>query len=96
MEYILLDPDLNVNRAADEFHVTPTCAARVFRQEFQCRILNYIRQIRVDEAKRRPGHTAAVKEISGQVGFSALQRSCAASKSWRARACTVQRDSCVI
>ena len=64
------DPDLNVNRVADEFHVTPTYATRVFKQEFQCGILTYIQQVRVDEAKRLLGHTATVKEISEQVGFS--------------------------
>lgn len=72
------DPNLNVNKVADEFHVTPTYATRVFKQEFQCGILSYIQKVRVEEAKKLLDSTHTIKEVSEKVGFatpSALIRS---------------------
>lgn len=63
------DPNLNVNQVSDLFHVTPTYAIRIFKQQFGCGILGYIRQVRVEEAKRLLVSARPVKEIAKMVGF---------------------------
>lgn len=63
------DPNLNVNQVSDLFHVTPTYAIRRFKQQFGCGILGYIRQVRVEEAKRLLVSARPVKEIAELVGF---------------------------
>lgn len=64
------DVDLNVNKVADVFHVTPTHATRAFKQEFHCGILSYIQQVRVEEAKRLLDSTRSIKEVAQAVGFA--------------------------
>lgn len=64
------DPNLNVNRVADVFQVTPTYATRIFKQEFQCGILAYIQKVRVEEAKHLLDSTHTIREVAEKVGFS--------------------------
>lgn len=63
------DPNLNVNRVADHFQVTPTYATRTFKQAFGLGILQYIQQVRMQEAKALLS-THTVKTAAELVGFS--------------------------
>lgn len=76
------DPDLNVNKVADVFHVTPTYATRAFKQQFGCGILSYIQQVRVEQAKRLLNSTRPVKEIAQMVGFSTPASLIRSFKKW--------------
>ncbi len=63
------DQNLNVNQVADQFHVTPTYATRVFKQEFGMGILTDIQQVRVEAAKRLLDSSRTIKAVASMVGL---------------------------
>ncbi len=72
MEYIrehYSDPDLNISQIAYRFRVKPTWISATFKKETGKSILEVIRQIRIENAKKFLRDGLSVMEVSQMVGF---------------------------
>lgn len=64
------DPDLNVNRVADEFHKNPSYLSRCFLRLTGTSVLDYIHRYRIQEAKILIGRGETLASAAAQVGYS--------------------------
>ncbi len=64
------DPDLNVNRVADEFHKNPSYLSRSFLRLTGTSILDYIHRYRIQEAKILIGRGENLVNAASAVGYS--------------------------
>ncbi len=64
------DPDLNVNRVADQFHKNPSYISRSFLRLTGTSILDYIHRYRIQEAKILIGRGETLANAACQVGYS--------------------------
>lgn len=63
------EAELNVNRVADVFHVTPTYATRVFKKRFGMGISAFLQQHRIQEAKELLAAGCSVKNTAERTGY---------------------------
>lgn len=64
------DPDLNVNRVADEFGKNPSYLSRSFLRLTGTSILDYIHYYRIQEAKILIGRGVTLANAAAEVGYS--------------------------
>ncbi len=72
MEYIngsYADPDLNVNTLAENFHISSSYLSKQFSEQTGQRLLDYINQTRLRQAKELLRQNVGVQEAAVQVGL---------------------------
>ena len=72
MEYInahYADPELNVNSLADYFHISSSYLSKQFSEQAGQRLLDYINQTRLRQAKELLRQNVGVQETAVQVGL---------------------------
>lgn len=71
MEEHYTDPDLSLTQIGDKFGLKPKYASQLFKEEFQMKFVDYLVQLRMEEAKRRLCDTdESVQEIAARVGYA--------------------------
>jgi AraC-like DNA-binding protein len=65
------DPDLNLNRIADQVPTSPSKLSRILNKQVGISFRQLLKQIRIEEAKRMlASHRYSVKEVAARVGFN--------------------------
>ena len=64
------DPDTTVSIVADRFGITPTYCSKLFRQEYDVRLFDFIQLQRLNAAKELLSTDKPLSEIAMEVGFS--------------------------
>ncbi len=64
------DPDVTVSSIADKFGMTPTYCSKVYREQYNIRLFDYIQLQRLEAAKELMKTDMSLKDIAEAVGFS--------------------------
>ena len=64
------DPDVTVSSIADKFGLTATYCSKVYREQYNIRLFDFIQLQRLEEAKRLMHTEKSLKDIADEVGFS--------------------------
>jgi AraC-like DNA-binding protein len=65
------DPDLNLNRIADQVPTSASRLSRILNKQVGISFRQLLKQIRIEEAKRMlASHKYSVKEVAARVGFN--------------------------
>ncbi|MEC0181223.1 helix-turn-helix domain-containing protein [Paenibacillus peoriae] len=65
------DPDLSLTHISDKFALKPKYASQLFKEEFGMKFVDFLVQLRMEDAKRRLVETTApVQDIAQQVGYT--------------------------
>lgn len=64
------DPDVTVSSIADKFGMTPTYCSKIYREQYNVRLFDYIQLQRLEAAKELMKTDMSLKDISEAVGFS--------------------------
>lgn len=64
------DPDVTVSSIADKFGMTPTYCSKVYREQYNIRLFDYIQLQRLEAAKELMKTDMSLKDIAENVGFS--------------------------
>lgn len=63
---------LSLTQIADQFYLTQSHVARLFKKHTGESVLNYIHQVRIENAKRLLEEGVSVKDAADQVGYDSL------------------------
>lgn len=64
--------DISISQIADNFNLTPNYLSSIFHQRTHCKLIEYITEVRITNAKRLlvKNNTASVKDITVMVGYT--------------------------
>ena len=63
--------DLSIALLGEAFHKSPSYLGKLFKKEMDCGILDYINEVRIQNAKTMLKETSlSIQEVSGKAGFS--------------------------
>lgn len=63
------DPDINISQTALQFHMTPAYMSAIFKKQTGESILEVIKRLRIEYAKKLLADGVSVSEVFGMVGF---------------------------
>lgn len=63
------DPDLNVSLTGQHFHMTPSYLSTIYKKQTGSSMLEFINQVRLEEAERLLEQGLSVTEVAQQAGF---------------------------
>jgi len=64
------DPDVTISYIADKFSLTPTYCSKIYREQYNVRLFDYIQQKRLEAAKELMKTEMSLREIADAAGFS--------------------------
>lgn len=71
MEQHFTDPNLSLTQIGDKFGLKPKYASQLFKEEFHMKFVDYLVQLRMEEAKKRLCDSdEPVHEIAAKVGYA--------------------------